>query len=67
MRFHRMVEPWLFDACFLGGEALKTSPTPAGKARALELYQKFKELAPKDSPYLAEADKAIAALEPKKR
>jgi Tfp pilus assembly protein PilF len=59
--------PWLYDACFLGGVALKSSPTPAGKAKALELFKKFKELAQKDSPYMNEVDKDIAALEPKGR
>ena len=51
---------WLFDAHFLLAEALRGSL--ANKARAIEHYQRFIELAPHDNAYVPEAEKALAAL-----
>jgi predicted Zn finger-like uncharacterized protein len=51
---------WLYDAHFLAGEALKSNA--AQKQKALEHFQRFIELAPKDHAYVTDAQKAIAAL-----
>ena len=58
-----VISHWNYDAYFLAAESMKGS----NKAKAIEFYKKFKDTAPKDSPYIAEADKALAALEPGRR
>jgi cellulose synthase operon protein C len=54
------VRPWLFDAHFLLGEALRGSP--AAKAKAIEHYRRFLQLAPHDNAYVPEAQKALVGL-----
>lgn len=49
---------WLYDAHLLLAEAVRSS----NKARAIESYRRFLELAPRDSPYVSEAEKALASL-----
>ena len=49
---------WLYDAHLLLAEAVRTSNKP----RAIESYRRFLELAPKDSPYVSEAEKALVSL-----
>ena len=49
---------WLYDAHLLLAEASRGSNKP----RAIESYRRFLELAPHDSPYVAEAEKALASL-----
>jgi tetratricopeptide (TPR) repeat protein len=49
---------WLYDAHLLLAEAVRTSNKP----RAIESYRRFLELAPKDSPYVSEAEKALTSL-----
>ena len=49
---------WLYDAHLLLAEASRGSNKP----RAIESYRRFLELAPRDSPYVIEAEKALASL-----
>ena len=49
---------WLYDAHLLLAEAVRGSNKP----RAIESYRRFLELAPHDSPYVSEAEKALASL-----
>ena len=49
---------WLADAHFRLGEAYRGTD----KAKAIEHYEEFKKLAPKDSAYLKDADAALAQL-----
>jgi tetratricopeptide (TPR) repeat protein len=49
---------WLYDAHLLLAEASRGSNKP----RAIESYRRFLELAPRDSPYVSEAEKALASL-----
>ena len=52
--------PWLYDAHFLLGEALKGRPP--SKAKAIEHYKRFLELAPRDNAYIKEAQAALVTL-----
>ena len=52
--------PWLFDAHFLLAEALRSSP--ANKAKTIEHYRRFLELAPHDNAYVKEAETALVGL-----
>ena len=52
--------PWLYDAHFLVGEALKSRP--ASKQKAIEHYKRFLELAPRDNAYIKEAQTALVGL-----
>jgi tetratricopeptide (TPR) repeat protein len=49
---------WLYDAHLLHAEAVRGSNKP----RAIESYRRFLELAPRDSPYVSEAEKALVSL-----
>jgi tetratricopeptide (TPR) repeat protein len=49
---------WLYDAHLLLAEAVRNSNKP----RAIESYRRFLELAPRDSPYVTEAEKALVSL-----
>ena len=49
---------WLYDAHLLLAEAVRNS----NKQRAIESYRRFLELAPRDSPYASEAEKALISL-----
>ena len=49
---------WLYDAHLLLAEAVRDRNKP----RAIESYRRFLELAPKDSPYVSEAEKALVSL-----
>jgi cellulose synthase operon protein C len=49
---------WLYDANLLLAEAVRGS----NKALAIESYRRFLELAPRDSPYVSEAEKALTSL-----
>ena len=49
---------WLYDAHLLLAEAVRGSDKP----RAIESYRRFLELAPRDSPYVVEAERALAQL-----
>ena len=52
--------PWLYDAHFLLGEALRSRP--ASKAKAIEHYKRFLELAPRENAYIKEAQTALLGL-----
>ncbi len=52
------VPGWLYDAHLLLAEAVRGS----NKARAIESYRRFLELAPHDSPYVSEAEKGLVSL-----
>lgn len=49
---------WLYDAHLLLAEAVRGSNKPL----AIESYRRFLELAPRDSPYVAEAERALTSL-----
>lgn len=49
---------WLYDAHLLLAEAVRGRDKP----RAIESYRRFLELAPRDSPYVIEAERALASL-----
>jgi tetratricopeptide (TPR) repeat protein len=51
---------WLYDAHFILAEALHRSP--ANKAKAIEHYQRFLELAPPGIAYRQDAEKALAGM-----
>jgi predicted Zn finger-like uncharacterized protein len=52
--------PWLYDAHFLLGEALRSRPP--SKAKAIEHYKRFLELAPRDNAYIKDARAALLGL-----
>jgi predicted Zn finger-like uncharacterized protein len=51
---------WLYKAHLLLGEAYK--PQPPNKAKAIEHYKRYLELAPRNDAYAGEATKALTAL-----
>jgi tetratricopeptide (TPR) repeat protein len=51
---------WLYEAHFLLGESLRSNP--AARPKAIEHLKRFLELAPRDSPYIAEVQKMLQGL-----
>ncbi len=54
------VHPWIVDAHYLFAEGLR--PAPANKAKAIEQYKRFLEVAPKDNAYVPEVNATLLAL-----
>jgi tetratricopeptide (TPR) repeat protein len=57
---NELIRPWVFDAHYLLADGLR--PTPANKAKAIEHYKRFLELAPKDNAYVPDAKAALLGL-----